>query len=197
MGKLFLELFVTSPNPKRMSQFVAFLRGINVGGNNKISMKELKPALEKAGLLDVETYIQSGNIAFKSVQTGIAGMEILIQNCIQENFGLEIPVMVVSDKYLRMIRDFVPADIETNFQPNKIFIMLLKEQPETDKVAALNEQDHSPEKLIIGDKYVILASPDGFSGSKLSTNFLERKLKVACTARNLKTIDKMLDLITA
>ncbi|MGN0383715.1 MAG: DUF1697 domain-containing protein [Eubacterium sp.] len=83
-----------------MKQYVAFLRGINISGKNKISMPELKSALEAAGFFAVSTYLNSGNVA---LETDAVDVRCVIENVIANQFGLEIPVYVIAMDELKAI----------------------------------------------------------------------------------------------
>ncbi len=83
-----------------MQKYIALLRGINVGGKNKVSMPLLKEAFEQAGFLEVITYINSGNVIFSSEQEDIPRLIKICEDAIAKKFGLSIPVGVVSSDQL-------------------------------------------------------------------------------------------------
>lgn len=91
-----------------MEKYVALLRGINVGGKNKISMGELKPAFEEYGFENVRTYINSGNVIFSSDIKDKLKLIKIIEAIIVEKFGLDIPVLVVSSKELKDLSKEIP-----------------------------------------------------------------------------------------
>ncbi|WP_411347645.1 DUF1697 domain-containing protein [Paenibacillus sp. WLX2291] len=88
--------------------YVALLRGINVGGNNKINMKQLQVAFEDAGMTQVTTYINSGNIIFASEQLPHTELAVRLERAIQTDFGLKIPVMVRSLPEMTAVIDALP-----------------------------------------------------------------------------------------
>lgn len=79
-----------------MKKYIALLRGVNVGGKNKISMSILKTAFEETGFFDVDTYINSGNVIFSSNETDLAVLQQICRQTIIDKFGLDIPVAVIS-----------------------------------------------------------------------------------------------------
>lgn len=130
-------------------KYILLLRGINVGGNNKVSMKELKAALEQNGYKDVTTYINSGNIIFSSKSSDLDFMKKNCEAIILEKFNLSLSVMVISEEdlceALRNAPDWWDADAESKH--NAIFVIppatveeVLKEvgeiKPEYEKVAS-------------------------------------------------------------
>lgn len=95
------DFFLYNDNMK----FVALLRGINVGGNNKVSMKNLKVSLEEAGFTDVLTYINSGNVILSS-SLSTSELNDLIEKTIKQNFGFEVKVLTIkSDDFQRIAND--------------------------------------------------------------------------------------------
>lgn len=105
-------------------KYVALLRGINVGGNNKIRMVELRNCLEIVGFTNVTTYIQSGNILFESQSKNKHTLEATIEQAIKSTFGLTVPAIVLTAKELRHILENVPAGWMKNpsWKYNYLFI---------------------------------------------------------------------------
>jgi len=97
-----------------MQNYVALLRGINVGGHRKISMQELRTLLSKSGLENVQTYIQSGNIIFEALEKDKRILENKIQNLILTHFGFEIPVLVLLRSELEIIFNNCPFSDDKN-----------------------------------------------------------------------------------
>lgn len=113
--------------------YVALLRGINVGGNNKINMKELKHAFEEAGMTAVKTYINSGNIIFADVARSKQEVTVKLENVIFSEFGLRIKVLVYAiDEYTR-IAEAIPAEW-TNDEKLKSDVLFLWEEVDDESV---------------------------------------------------------------
>ncbi len=109
-----------------MKRYVAFLRGINISGKNKVSMAELKQAFEGRGFGAVKTYLNSGNVIFSSDEDNIEGLTSRIETMIKEQFGLSIPVFVTSKEELEDILHHAPdwwGDENKDIYDNLIFIM--------------------------------------------------------------------------
>lgn len=92
-----------------MTRYIALLRGINVGGKNKISMQKLKECFEELSFHEVKTYLNSGNVIFSTSKTNIANMTSSIKAMIQKTFNLDIPVLVISQESLQKVLQKEPS----------------------------------------------------------------------------------------
>ncbi|MGX1928518.1 DUF1697 domain-containing protein [Flagellimonas sp. 2504JD4-2] len=175
-----------------MKSFIAFLRGINVSGQKKIKMVELKQVLEDGGLQNVVTYIQSGNLVFESDETDIGKLEITINKTILDAFGFDVPILVLTLDELEQILESNPYADEPDTK--SLYYVMLKTKPNSDLVGAFSQVKFENEDFTITDNCVYLRCKAGYGKAKLSNNLIERKLKVEATARNLRTMLKMVDL---
>ena len=114
-------------------KYVALLRGINVGGNNKVDMKQLKSAFEQAGMQSVRTYINSGNILFEHSETSKIALADQLEGVIEADFGFAVKVLVRSQADIRAITDELP-DSWVNDASMKCDVMFLWEKVATDAV---------------------------------------------------------------
>jgi uncharacterized protein (DUF1697 family) len=172
--------------------FIALLRGINVGGQKKIKMAELRETLTRTGLENVQTYIQSGNVIFESSEGNLKSLENSIRETILKDFGFEVPTLVISGNDIKEILEANPfADKE---EENKLYYVLLKKAPEKDLVAQFEEVDYPNEDFHITEKCVYLMCKKGYGNAKLNNNLIEQKLKVEATTRNHKTMQKLLEM---
>lgn len=176
-----------------MSNYLALLRGINVGGQKKIPMAELRELLSKSGLEKVQTYIQSGNVLFQSSEEEKEKLEPLIHNTIKSHFGFEVPILVLKPEDLQKIFNNCPFSKES--KANSYFMMLYA-APEKDLVIEVSKLSYTYEEFKITDNCVYFYCSLGYGKAKCNNNFFERKLKVAATARNYKTMVKLLSLST-
>ena len=109
-----------------MKRYIAFLRGINISGKNKISMAELKNNFEKLGFEEVKTYLNSGNVIFLSDEENIGKLTIQIETMIKEYFGFDIPIFCISQEELEDILQNAPdwwGNENKEIYDNLIFIM--------------------------------------------------------------------------
>jgi len=168
-------------------KFVAVLRGINVSGQKKIKMTDLKLICESLGLNNVETYIQTGNIIFDS-DTG-NDLKMSIENAIRAKTKFDVPVEIRSAEEVDEIFKQCPFEnIDLVENGTKILVSFLSKKPSSREVTELMKYVMYPEELIIKDKYLYLHCPNGYGKTKLSNAFVEKKLNLVATTRNWKTI---------
>lgn len=173
--------------------FIALLRGINVSGQKKIKMAELRETLTQSGLENVQTYIQSGNIIFDSQITDITTLEHTIHEAITKDFGFKVPTLVVNGNDIEKILEANPfAEKE---EENRLYYVLLKQAPEKDLAVQFEELVFENEDFHITEKCVYLMCKKGYGNAKLNNNLIERKLKVEATTRNQKTMQKLLEMV--
>jgi uncharacterized protein (DUF1697 family) len=177
-----------------METYVAFLRGINVGGRNKIPMLALREALSTLNVANVRTYIQSGNVLFESKLTSKRQITDLIHDTIKTNFGFEIPVLVLTKVELATILSNCPYADKVYTNSNKTYFLLLFKVPKKELNVLFEEMVFENEIFQVSDSCVYLLCNNGYGKAKLNNNIVESKLKVTATARNYRTILKVLEL---
>jgi uncharacterized protein (DUF1697 family) len=173
-----------------MKTYIALLRGINVGGHKKVPMAELRDVLSKAGLQNVQTYIQSGNVVFQSSEI-VKELESKIQKGIMAHFGFEVPVIVKTNAELQLIFDSCPFEKEIK---EKTYFILLNKIPSTKLINEVKDITYENEEVVIIKNCLYFYSSLGFGQTKFNLNFYERKLKVIGTSRNYNTMVKLLSL---
>lgn len=177
-----------------MPTYIALLRGINVGGKNKIKMAELRQSLSGLGYTNLQTYIQSGNIVFEAEAEESAAIEAAIAQRIQADFGYEVPVLALPAQELEDIAAHNPFPAEAEADGRRMLVTLLQTPPAVEHIEQLKAQTYGSERYVVQDRAVYLYCPDGYGRAKLNNKFLERKLKVSATTRNWKTVRKLLEL---
>jgi uncharacterized protein (DUF1697 family) len=193
-----------------MATHIALLRGVNVGGRNKIAMADLRQIVAALGHTNVVTYIQSGNVVFtardaggKAGEDGAAAMAGELAQAITRATGLRPGVVVLSRDELAQVIQDNPYPGEPN--PKFVHAVFLPPDPGPEvapKVAALVERvaaDGSRDTATLIGRVLFLHTPDGFGRSKLSELLLARSNSPvpAGTARNWSTVSKLLDLCGA
>jgi len=167
---------------------IAFLRGINVGGRNKILMSDLKNLLESRGFTDVRTYIQSGNVLFRSDHQNPGD---IIEKELKERFDMDVPVLCCTPDEIRGYLDTFPfGPEEPDPGENRTFLTLFNREPTVHP--DLNKFVQPGEKLVYSGKALWIYCPHGYGKSKLTNSFMEKKWNVTATTRNLKTIKVMI-----
>lgn len=159
-------------------------------GKNRVPMAQLRQVLIDAGFQQVRTWIQSGNVVLRS-DLSAKELESRVHQLIKEHIGPELAIVVRTGNELRQMIDNNPFQGEEH-PIARVFFVSFQERPPDEKVETLLAQDFFPEKLRIDGMSAYMFIPQAYSDSKLSNNFLERKLGVAATTRNFNTITKMI-----
>ncbi|WP_040948798.1 DUF1697 domain-containing protein [Gorillibacterium massiliense] len=175
-----------------MSNYIALLRGINVGGNTRMKMAELKLMMEQLGLSQVQTYIQSGNVVFQSEEEE-EPLRTKLEQGIAATFGMSVSVVLrTAAEWERMMLDCPYLSAEDSSADNVQVALLPVEPPQKgiDKLKAV-KAEHDDFRVNGRDIYLFL--PQGVRDSKLAAAL--SKLGVPATARNWNTVRKLADMI--
>ncbi|MCR9079323.1 MAG: DUF1697 domain-containing protein [Hyphomonadaceae bacterium] len=175
-----------------MTVWIALLRGINVGGNNILPMKDLRALLEQAGLTQVSTYIQSGNCVFAADETDPRALERSIAAAIDARFGFRPQILVMRAKTFQQALAANPYP-EGAEDPKTVHFFFLAEPAAGADLAAMEDLRAGTERFALTDRVFYLHAPDGIGRSKLAAK-VERHLGVATTARNLRSVMKLAEL---
>jgi uncharacterized protein (DUF1697 family) len=176
----------------RMTTYIALFRGINVGGKNKLPMKDLVATLENVGCHDVATYIQSGNAVFQSEEQDASQLSETIEAAIKERHGFEPLVLVLASEEMERAMGSNPFP-ETESEPKTLHLYFLAAPPESPDLDALEGIKGDRERFVLGDGVFYLYAPDGIGRSKLAAN-IEKLLGVPVTARNWRTVRKVMEM---
>lgn len=179
---------------KELAAHVALLRGVNVGGKNKLPMKDLAALFERLGCADVRTYIQSGNVVFTASAPLARRLPALAAEAILERFGLTVPVVIRSADELRALVDRSPF-LRAGADPAHLHVMFLADAPGPRLVAALDPDRSPPDEFRVLGRDVHLRCPGGVARSKLTTAWFDRALETTSTARNWNTVLKLIELV--
>lgn len=174
-----------------MKTCIALLRGINIVGNRKLPMKDLV-VLQRAGFDSVRTYIQSGKVVFRDAKGASQALSIRIAHLVQKRFGFQPHVMVLSDRELaNAIRgnSFPKATDD----PKSLHLFFLAELPAAPDLKSLADLRAGGEAFALKGEVFCLHTPAGFALSKLRDK-VERYLGVHATARNWRTVNKLLEM---
>lgn len=175
-----------------MKTYIAFLRGINVSGQKKIKMVDLRTSLQKQGLENVRTYIQSGNVILEAPSGNPKELEFTIEKAIEDDFGFKVPVLIKTPKQVQDILDDNPFDGTNN--PKGLYFALIHNIPSNELVASFQKMRFDHEEFYYTTDCVYLNCKLGAGKAKLNNNLIENKLKVIATTRNLNTMKKMIAL---
>ena len=175
-----------------MKTFIALFRGINVGGSGVLPMRDLIETLEAIDLEDVKTYIQSGNVAFRSSEEDPTRISVGIGAAIRERFGFEPQVLVLKPEEIQRALEANPFP-EGESEPKTLHLSFLASVPDRPDLKALESLKKDSERFALKDRVFYLHAPEGVGRSKLAAN-IERLLGVPATSRNWRTAVKILEL---
>ncbi len=180
-----------------MATWISLLRGINVSGKNKIKMAALKSLYERHGFRDVRYYLQSGNVVFSSSQDDPQRIAEAISSYLRDDFGLEVVVLVIEPAALKAILHDSPfRDDPSKGEAFQYITFLIKDPGEND-ISGIKNAATGEEEIFVRKTAVYLYCPGGYGRTKLSNTFLEKKLGVPATTRNMHTVTNILNLSQA
>ncbi|MBA3349756.1 MAG: DUF1697 domain-containing protein [Actinobacteria bacterium] len=177
-----------------MTRYVALLRGINVGGKNKVPMPELRSLFVRLGHEDVATYVQSGNVIFNSRSSSPKKVMADVERGIAETFDLRVSVLLRSEREMEQIAARNPF-ITQGAELARLHAMFLGNAPAQEVIKTLDPDRSPPDKFEVIGREVYLLYPNGSGRSKLTIDYFEKKLGASATARNWNTVTKVLQLM--
>ena len=177
-----------------MPVHVALLRGINVGGANKIAMTELRALAGELGWMQAETYIQSGNLVFDA-EDERTRLETALEVGIQRRFGLNVPVLVRAAAEWTALVAANPFPEAAETEPNRLMLLLSKQPPPPEAAAALQERARNGERVATAGKALWIHYAGGAGTSKLAPALIDRLVGSPATARNWRTVLKLQEML--
>lgn len=178
------------------SRYVALMRGMNVGGKNKLAMKELAAIFAETGCSDVRTFIQSGNVIFSATARVAVRLPEMIAMEIESRFGLRVPVVVRSAEQMSAVLRENPF-IRAGVDQGTLHVMFLADLPTAAQVAGLDPGRSAPDEFIVCGREIYLRLPNGGGRSKLTNQYFDSRLKTVSTVRNWRTVMKLCELVAA
>jgi uncharacterized protein (DUF1697 family) len=176
-----------------MASHVALLRGINVGGHNRIAMAQLRELLQALGYEDVRTHLQSGNAVFATAGTPPEQAAREIEDQIARSLGLGVRVVVRTRDELAEVVAANPLG-EVASDPARLLVTFLSAAPERGLLGELAPADFEPDVFAVGAREIYVWHPDGVRATRLTNAFWEKRLGVTATARNWNTVTRLLAL---
>ncbi len=172
---------------------VALLRGINVGGNNKLPMKDLVSIFEKAGCKNVVTYIQSGNVVFECT-TNVARLQSTVGAAIEKKFGFNPPFVVRQAADLEDVLKKNPF-LKAGAKEDELHVVFLSEEPTREAIMRLEQNRVPPDEFVVRGKEIYLRLPNGAGRSKLAVAPFHAKFGAVATGRNWRTVNKLFEMM--
>ncbi len=177
---------------KKRTIYLSLLRGINIGGHNKIKIADLKALYESLGLGQVTTYIQSGNVLFSSEKNETKEeLASRISLAIEAKFGFGVPVVIRTKEEMQQIVTQNPFTEEAETAPDKMVVMFLGSAPDIVTLAKIKEKIDDNSRFAFIGNMLYFFYPDGYGQTKWHSNFFEKQLRTTVTARNWTTTCKL------
>ncbi|MFI2640990.1 DUF1697 domain-containing protein [Streptomyces sp. NPDC018610] len=178
-----------------MTTYAALLRGINVGGNRKVPMAELRDLMEELGHGAVRTYLQSGQAVFSRDRGDEESLAAELAAAIEKRFGFAADVIVRGHDYLRAVAEACPFPA-ADLQPKQLHVTYFSAPVTEDRYAGIDRAAFLPEEFALGDRALYLYAPDGLGRSKLAEQLSRPRLNkdLTATSRNWNTVLKLVEM---
>ncbi len=176
-----------------MIKYIAFIRGINVGGNNIIKMDSLKKSFEAAGLKNVKTYIQSGNVIFDSNKKNVLSLTEHIEKQLLEDYGKEIKTIIRTIAQIEELVNLNPFKKKENIKDVKFYVLFLYDNiPNSKTFPDVLEKNSSEILGRVKDEIFVASYPTKNGRYGFPSNLTEKKIGTFYTGRNWNTVCKIL-----
>jgi len=174
-----------------METYIAMLRGINVSGQKKILMEDLKSYMEVLGFQNVRIYIQSGNVVFENNAANQLDIATQISTKLFEKYGFQIHVLVKNCIELIQVLKNNPFMKLPSKNIDILYVTFLSDYPKQELLSKLEHIESNGDEFILSGDVIYICCLNGYGHTKLTNSFFESKLKVTATTRNWKTILKL------
>jgi uncharacterized protein (DUF1697 family) len=173
-----------------VTAYVALLRSVNVAGHGRLAMADLKASFVALGYTDVSTFIQTGNVLFRSRSKSMPTLIAAIEGQLEADFGTSPAVL------LRTVPDLTRVMATSPFakqgaDPARHHVTFLAEKPTAKQVAEFKPPASGRDELVVIGQEVYVHTPDGYAGSKLTGTLIERRLGMLSTTRNWNSVTKL------
>jgi len=176
-----------------VTRYVALLRGINVGTAKQVGMSELRSVVAALGHTDVKTHLRSGNVLLTAEATSPDKLAAQLRKAIRAEFSMTVSVVVrTRDELAAVVASNPLADVATD--PSRSVVAFLSGPPDPTGLGALLAVDIAPEQIVADGRELYLWCPNGQADGAATKALTKAKLKVTVTARNWRTVTKLLEL---
>lgn len=173
---------------------LALLRGINVGGKNMLPMKDLIAIFAESGCENVRSYIQSGNVIYDAAPEVAADLQGRVAAGIADRFGYRTPIVVRTAADLAEVVAGNPF-LEPGCVVDELHVYFLADRPDPDRTARLDPDRSPPDRFAVRGREIYLRLPGGMARTGLTNAYFDTKLATTSTARNWRTVTKLLELM--
>ena len=177
-----------------MAVIISMLRGVNVGGHNKIAMEALRALYVSMKLREPQTYVQSGNVVFRTGERSVASVAKRIEDAIERSLGFR-PVVII--RTLAEMRDVVrrnPFAKRRDIEPNKLLVTFLAGEPTATAREKVLQIKTDPEELRVDGRELFIYYPNGMGRPKVPWTTIEKALGIAGTGRNWNSVTQLLEI---
>ena len=177
-----------------MAVIISMLRGVNLGPHNRLKMEELRALYDSLKLRDAQSYVQSGNVIFRSEEKNLEGLARRIEGAIEKKFGFRPPVILRTTAELREAIAKNPFAKRREIEASKLLVTFLDRDPGKEAREQALKIDTAPEELRMQGREVYIYFPNGMARPKMKWAAIERVLKTQWTGRNWNSVQKMLEM---
>jgi uncharacterized protein (DUF1697 family) len=177
-----------------MPVVICMLRGVNVGGHNRVKMDDLKKLCTSLKLCDPQTYVQSGNVVFTTDERDLDKLRQKLEAAIHKKFGFQTDVILRSAKDLREVITGNPFAKRKDIHPGKLLVTFFSNDPGEPARKQARAIKSDPEELFVEGREAYIYFPNGAGRSKLNWALIPKTLKVQGTARNWNSVTKLLEM---
>jgi len=173
---------------------ISMLRGVNVGGHNKVKMEALRALYESLKLRDAQTYVQSGNVVFRTDERDMARLAKRIEDGIERKFGFRPSVILRTAAEMREVVAKNPFGKRRGIEPGKLVVSFLASDPGEEGREKVRQMKCDPEEMWIEGRELYIYFPNGMGRSKLPWATMDKILKTPTTGRNWNSVTKMMEM---
>ena len=177
-----------------MAVIISMLRGVNLGPHNRLKMEELRALYESLKLREAQSYVQSGNVIFRSEEKDLVALGRRIETAIEKKFGFRPPAILRTTAELREAIAKNPFAKRRDIEPRKLLVTFLDRDPGKEIREQVLKIDTAPEELRMEGREVYIYFPNGMARPKMKWAAIERVLKTQWTGRNWNSVRKMLEM---
>ncbi len=176
--------------------YLALMRGVNVGGKNKLPMKDLLEVFAESGCENVKNYIQSGNVLFDAVPSVTAELPHRVAARIEERFGFRAPVVLRTAKEVATVIAGNPF-LDAAVAEDELHVYFLGDLPDPTRAGQLDPDRSPPDQFMVRGREIYLRLPNGMARTRLTNAYFDSKLATTSTARNWRTVTRLFQLMTS
>jgi uncharacterized protein (DUF1697 family) len=176
---------------------ISMLRGVNVGGNRKIKMEALRALYESLGLQQPQTFIQSGNVVFRTKERAMTPLAKQIEDAIEKSFGFRADLLCRTSSEMRSVIARNPFAARSGIEPSKLLVVFLGSALDDQTRKKVLQIKAEPEELRVDGSELYIYFPNGQARPKISMSQVEKAHKKPWTGRNWNTITKLLEMAEA